>query len=87
MRDVVDNKDHNRFELAVDGELAILEYRIADGAIYFTHTETPWRLQGRGIAGRVVGAAAESARARGLKIVPRCSYVARWLQDHPEFQS
>ena len=87
MSDVVDNTAENRFELAVDGDVAIAEYRIADGAIYFTHTETPWKLQGRGIAGRVVQAAMESARARGLKIVPRCSYVARWLQDHPEFRT
>jgi uncharacterized protein len=87
MSDVVDNTAENRFELAVDGELAIAEYRIADGAIYFTHTETPSKLQGRGIAGRLVQAAMESAQARGLKVVPRCSYVARWLQDHPEFQS
>ena len=48
--EVVDNTKLCRFELEVDGELAIVEYRIADGAIYFTHTETPHHLQGRGIA-------------------------------------
>ena len=86
MSDVVDNTSSSRFELAVDGEMAIVEYRIADGAIYFTHTETPYKLQGRGIAGKLVRAAVESAKARGLRIVPRCSYVADWLQKHPEFR-
>ena len=86
MAEVVDNKAHNRFELEADGETAIAEYRIVDGAIYFTHTETPYRLQGRGIASRLVRGAVEQARAQGLKVVPRCSYVADWLKKHPEFR-
>jgi len=86
MSEVVDNQKLGRFELEVDGELAILEYRIADGAIYLTHTETPYRLQGRGIAGRVAHAALSSAKERGLKIVPRCSYMVEYLKKHPEFQ-
>ena len=87
MSDVVDNTQMSRFELAVGGELAIMEYRIADGAIYFTHTETPPALEGRGIASRLAQSALGSAKARGLKIVPRCSFVAVYLQRHPEFQS
>ncbi len=86
MAEVVDNVSRSRFELEADGETAIAEYRIADGAIYFTHTETPHRLQGRGIASKLVRGAVEQARSRGLKIVPRCSYVADWLKKHPEFQ-
>ncbi|MDE2363681.1 MAG: N-acetyltransferase [Hyphomicrobiales bacterium] len=86
MSEVVDNKGNSRFELDVDGEFVIAEYRIADGSIFFTHTETPYNLRGRGLAAEVVKAAVESARARGLKVVPRCSYVAHWLKDHPEYQ-
>lgn len=86
MAEVVDNVERGRFELETDGEIAIAEYRIADGAIYFTHTETPYRLQGRGIASQLVRGAIEQARARGLKVVPRCSYVADWLKKHPEFK-
>ncbi len=86
MGEVIDNTKENRFELDIDGHLAIVTYSISDGAIYFTHTETPAHLQGRGIAGRLVQAAFESARQRGLKIVPRCSYVAAYLKRHPEFQ-
>ncbi len=87
MSAVIDNPAKSRFELEIDGELAIAEYRIADGAIYFTHTETPMRLQGRGVASQVVRGAVESARARGLRIVPRCSYVADWLSRHPELSN
>lgn len=87
MSAVIDNPAKSRFELEIDGELAIAEYRIADGAIYFTHTETSMRLQGRGVASQLVRGAVESARARGLRIVPRCSYVADWLNRHPEFSN
>lgn len=87
MSAVIDNPAKSRFELEIDGELAIAEYRIADGAIYLTHTETPARLQGRGVASQLVRGAVESARARGLRIVPRCSYVADWLNRHPEFSN
>ena len=87
MSDVVDNAAAGRFELAVDGHLAIAEYHIAGGAIYFTHTETPPALEGRGVGGRLVRAALESAKARGLKIVPRCSFVAAYQRKHPELQN
>ena len=87
MSDVIDNVGASRFELTVDGHLAIAEYRIADGAIYFTHTETPAALEGRGVGGRLVRAALESAKARGLKIVPRCSFVAAYQKTHPELQN
>ena len=87
MGDVVDNPAESRFELAVDGSMAIAEYRISGDTIYFTHTETPWALQGRGIASKLIGAALASAKARNLKIAPRCSFVADYIARHPEFRS
>lgn len=87
MSDVVDNKAESRFELAVDGSMAIAEYRISGDTIHFTHTETPYALQGRGVGSKLIGAALTSAKARGLKIVPRCSFVADYIARHPEFRS
>lgn len=87
MSDVVDNKAESRFELSVDGAMAVAEYRIAGDSIHFTHTETPYALQGRGVASRLIGAALASAKERGLKIVPRCSFVADYIARHPEFRS
>ena len=87
MSDVIDNQKESRFELAVDGATAVAEYRISGDTIYFTHTETPWALQGRGIASALMRGALTSARERGLKIVARCSFVADYIAKHPEFQS
>jgi predicted GNAT family acetyltransferase len=51
----------------------------------FTHTVVPPELRGRGIAEALVRAALADARAAGRKVVPACSYVARFMERHREF--
>jgi hypothetical protein len=82
---VRDNSALSRFELAAEGATALAYYRLADGVLIFTHTEVPPQFRRRGIASRLVQGALEAARARGLKVVPRCSFVASYLTRHPEF--
>jgi predicted GNAT family acetyltransferase len=48
------------------------------------HTGVPEEIGGRGIAGQLVRAALERARAEGLTLVPLCPYASRWLRDHPD---
>jgi predicted GNAT family acetyltransferase len=80
-----DNKAEHRFEMDAGGEIAVAYYTLAPGVITFNHTEVPASLQGRGIASRLVRGALEAARAAHLKVVPRCSFVSRYLGNHPEF--
>jgi predicted GNAT family acetyltransferase len=82
---VRDNSALSRFELAAEGATALAYYRLADGVLIFTHTEVPPQFRRRGIASRLVQGALEAARARDLKVVPRCSFVASYLTRHPEF--
>lgn len=82
--DVRDNADHHRFELVEDGHLAFAEYHIDGGIITFTHTIVPPEIGGRGVASRLIGAALASAADRGLKVVPQCSFVAAYIDRHPE---
>ena len=49
------------------------------------HTEVPAALRGQGIASRLTRGVLETARAQGLKVVPRCSFVAAFMSRHPEF--
>lgn len=74
-----------RFSVVMDGEEASLEYKAGEGAIVITHTAVPAAIGGRGIAGALVQAALEHARAAGLKAIPRCSYAARYFDTHPEY--
>ena len=82
---VRDNSALSRFELAAEGATALAYYRLADGVLIFTHTEVPPQFRRRGIASRLVQGALEAARARGLKVAPRCSFVAGYIARHPEF--
>ena len=77
---------HNRFALDVDGETVFTEYRLGPGVITFYHTLTPSKLRGRGLAGIVVKAALDFARAEKLKVVPQCWYVSQYMDTHPEYQ-
>lgn len=73
------------FHIDVDGHRSVLEYTLSGGRMVITHTGVPAALRGRGIAGQLVRAAFEHARAEGLSVVPRCSYAAEWIQRHPEY--
>jgi hypothetical protein len=74
-----------RFELEIDGALALAEYVLSDGVMVFTHTETPPALQGRGAASRLIHGALLQARDQGLKVRATCSFVVAYLKRHPEF--
>lgn len=84
---VTDNTQQSRFELAVDGDTAILQYMERNGALYLTHTEVPEQLEGRGIGSRIVKHALEQAKSRGMKVAPWCPFVRAYIERHPEYQS
>jgi predicted GNAT family acetyltransferase len=83
---VRDNPERQRFEMQVVRQMAVAEYRIKDGVITFFHTEVPPAIEGKGMGSRLIEGALEQVRARGLKIVSRCSFVSHFLRQHPEYQ-
>ena len=83
---VVHNTAAHRYEAVVDGYLSVCEYEETEGRWVFTHTLVPPELRGRGIAEQLVRAALADARAAGRKVVPACSYVARFIERHREYQ-
>lgn len=86
MSAVHDNLDKNRFEMPVDGEVAYVTYRRQDGIVTLLHAQVPAALEGRGIGSKLVQATLEAIRGEGLKVVPRCSFVAAYIDRHPEVQ-
>ena len=79
------NPAKSRFELEIDGALALAEYRLGNGVMTFIHTETPPALRGRGAASKLIHGALLAARAGGLKVRATCSFVVTYLERHPEF--
>ena len=80
----IDNTDESRFELHVDGHLAVADYRRRDGVLTLPHVEADMALRGTGAAGRLMEQVVAAARAEGSKIRPLCSYAVAWLRRHPE---
>ena len=82
---VRDNAAQRRFELEVEGHAAYLYYRLEPGVITLVHTEVPEALGGRGVGSTLVRGALEAIRAKGLKVVAKCPFVAGYMGKHPEF--
>lgn len=84
--DVFDHEEDSRFEIRVGDQVAgFAEYESRPGQIVFTHTEVADEFEGKGLAGRLVGAALDEVRSRGLGVVPLCPYVAGYIDKHPEY--
>ena len=80
------NESESQFEYEADGKLAVVEYKVAPGKIILTHTEVPKELAGQGIAQKLVTTALDHARSKKLRVVPLCSYVATFIERHPEYR-
>ena len=85
---VVNNADQHRYEIRADDQLAgFAEYgRRADGTVVFTHTEIDSAFDGRGLGGQLARAALDDVRRRQVKAVPRCPFIAGYIERHPEYQ-
>jgi predicted GNAT family acetyltransferase len=77
----------HRFVAQLPGGEAVLAYAAAGpGVVEFYSTFVPSAERGRGVAAKLVRAGADYARATGLRVVPSCRYVQRWLEAHPAEQ-
>jgi uncharacterized protein len=86
MSAVRDNAALSRFEHDSGGVTAFMNYRLAGDVLTLNHTETPPQARGRGIASQLVEGVLKIARARGLKIVPRCPFIGSYLAGHPDYR-
>jgi uncharacterized protein len=84
---VRDNPALSRFELDVNGVRAVANYQLNGRVMILTHTEVPPQARHGGIASQLIAGALQAARARGLKVVPRCSFVKAYVDKHPEVQN
>jgi predicted GNAT family acetyltransferase len=93
--------DDIRVDVDLDGDTAVLRVDGAEAghmdmhhrhgggdrpaALVLVHTEVDDAYEGRGLAGRLVRAVFDAARAAGQPVVPRCPYVRHWLGSHPDY--
>jgi predicted GNAT family acetyltransferase len=84
---VFDNPAEGRYEAQLDGKLAgEAFYELQPGRIVFVHTEVDPTFKGRGIGSLLAKDALDDARSKGLRVVARCPFIARYISEHPEYQ-
>ena len=82
---VVNNTVNQQFEVHLDGEIAVLQYRFQNDLIWLMHTEVPKKMEGKGIASILARYGLEWARANDKKVKVICPFVAVFLKRHPEY--
>jgi predicted GNAT family acetyltransferase len=83
---VVRNNDKSRYEILVDGHVAgFADFRMRGDRQVFVHTEIEPEFRGRDLAATLIQAALDDARANDYHVIPRCPYVAEFIQEHPEY--
>jgi predicted GNAT family acetyltransferase len=82
---VRDNPRELRYEALADGRLVgLIRYRQEPGLVVLAHSEIDLDLEHTGVGSELVRGALADIRARGLRVVPHCPFVADYIRDHPE---
>ncbi|HKC27077.1 MAG TPA: GNAT family N-acetyltransferase [Jatrophihabitans sp.] len=83
---VRDNPDLSRYEIYVDGALAgYTAYGLHGEDADFLHTQIDDAYEGHGLGSKLIGAALDDARSRGLRVLPYCPFVRSFLEKHSEY--
>ena len=83
---ITHDESHGRFHATVDGHLCVLDYQLRDNTMIIQHTGVPSVIGGRGIAAELTRHALDSARQRGWRVLPLCSYAVAYIARYPEYQ-
>lgn len=86
MAEVRNIPEARHYEITVDGEHAgIAAYIDSGNQRIFHHTKVEEKFGGRGLAGELVSAALTDTRESGKRIVAVCSFVAKYVEKHHDF--
>lgn len=80
------DESRGRFHTEVDGHLGVLDYQLSNGTMIIQHTGVPAAVAGRGIAAQLTRQALDTARQRGWRVLPLCSYAVAYIARHPDYQ-
>jgi uncharacterized protein len=84
--EVLDRPERHRFEIVADDKVAgFVDYQLRGEEIMFIHTEVDEAYEGKGLGSVLVKHALESARERGLAVLPLCPFVRSWIARHPDY--
>ena len=82
---VVDVPERGRFEIRADDRVVgLASYHVDGDVMTLPHTEVDPSMSGRGLGTTMVREVLAAARSRRLHVLPYCSFVRKYLAEHPE---
>ena len=81
------NPDQTRVEAVLDsGEVpGFSEYDTPDRGVYrFFHTEVDDEYAGQGVAKQIAAGVIDVARAEGVKVFPKCSFIRKHMRENED---
>lgn len=83
---VRNNTELSRYEILVGEEVAgFTEYAMHGEQIDLLHTEVDEKFTGRGLASELIRDLLDDVRERGLKAMPYCPFVRKFVGKHSEY--
>ena len=79
------DRDAHRFFIQFeDGDAELVYTEPGPNLMDIQHTFVPESGRGHGVADVLAEAAFDYARDQGLRVVPSCPFIRRWVSNHPE---
>ena len=82
---ITHNPAENRFEAWIENQLSKLDYLEDGDTIVMTHVGVHPDHRGQGVAAKLTDVALVYARAKALRVIPMCSYVAAHIRRNPQY--
>ncbi|WP_347372989.1 GNAT family N-acetyltransferase [Aequorivita sp. Q41] len=83
---IIDDKEKNRFVVIIDAHQAYIEYSLKSDYYSLNHTIVDKELSGKGVASELTEKVLMEIKQRGLKIVPSCPFIKKFIAKHPEWE-
>jgi len=83
---ISDQPEESRYEAVREGTLVgHIDYETEGDILTLTHTIVPEEFGGQGVASAMARGVLDDIRARDLRLVPQCSFVAGYIEKHPDY--
>jgi len=80
-----DARGHYTLDLHGEAVAMATFHDLGNGTTVVPHTEVLSSRRGQGIGALLVGAVLDDLRSRHQQVVPRCWYVAQFIDEHPDY--
>lgn len=81
---ILNDKNNLQFQIVEGDDIAYLQYKYYDNSIALINIVVPKVFRRRGIASLLAAHAFDFAKLNSKPVLVYCSFIAHYLQNHPE---